>query len=130
MEIELRESFRRRERSKPIASWSDFQFPTSNFSPNHSNPPWVAERRGCATLRGMKRKLAWMAAIISGIYLLLGPLPDPIPLLDEATALWLFVNAMKSLGYDVTRWLPFLGKGATRPKRDGTTPAAGQTIDV
>ncbi len=84
----------------------------------------------------MKRKLAWMVAIVSGVYVVLGPLPDPIPLLDEGLALMVFVKAMGWLGYDVTRWLPFVGKGARRACPDNSKPcpdnvrASGQTIDV
>ncbi len=81
----------------------------------------------------MKRKLAWLFAILSGLYLLImgpmiGPL-DPIPIIDEATALWIFVKCMAYLGYDVTRFIPFLGKGKSTG-RPADRPAAGQTIDV
>lgn len=77
----------------------------------------------------MKRRLAWTLAISSGLYLLVaGPLPDPIPVLDEATALLIFVKSMAFLGYDVTRWLPFLGKRKVEKPVGGR--AAGQTVDV
>lgn len=80
----------------------------------------------------MKRRIAWILAICSGLYLLIaGPLPDPLPIIDEATALLVFVKSMAYLGFDVTRWLPFLRKGV-RGARPGqpTHRAADVTVDV
>ena len=75
----------------------------------------------------MKRRIAWLIAIFSGLYLLLaGPAPDPLPFLDEATALLIFVKAMAYLGYDVRNWLPFLRK----PRASRFDRASGPTIDV
>ncbi len=78
----------------------------------------------------MKRRLAWLFAGISGAYLLIaGPIPDPLPFIDEATALLIFVNSMAYLGYDVRRWLPFSrkNKGAKPP---ASKEHPGVTIDV
>lgn len=79
-----------------------------------------------ASLAVMKRRFAWSIAILSGVVLLI---PDPVPLIDEATAMLVFVKSMAFLGYDVTRWIPFLGrgKGMRAPQTKG---ASGQTIDV
>ncbi len=80
----------------------------------------------------MKRKLAWMGATVSGLYLLtIGVLPDPVILVDEALALVVFLKCTSHLGYDVTRWLTFSrnwGKGKRAPRsRYGR---GGVTIDV
>lgn len=60
----------------------------------------------------MKRKLAWLAAILSGLYLVtLGIWPFPpdfIPLVDEALALIVFLKSTSYLGYDLKKWIPFL----------------------
>jgi hypothetical protein len=74
----------------------------------------------------MKRRIAWVVAISSGLFLLV---PDPLPLIDEATALLIFVKSMAYLGYDVRQWVPFLRKGKSGDAR-GTGPASRQTVDV
>lgn len=79
----------------------------------------------------MKRRIAWLFAISSGLYLLVaGPVPDPLPFVDEGVALLVFVKSMAYLGYDVTRWLPFLGKRKGAAGKPDAGRAAGQTVDV
>jgi hypothetical protein len=69
----------------------------------------------------VKKLIAFLFALASGSYFfLLWWLPDPIPFIDEATALVIFVKAMQVLGVDLTRFIPFLGKkGSTAPKPPG-----------
>ena len=74
----------------------------------------------------MKRRIAWLVAILSGVFLLI---PDPIPFIDEATALLVFIKSMAYLGYDVRRWIPFIGKGKGQ-KRSPAERASGSTVDV
>ena len=71
----------------------------------------------------MKKAFALLLAIISGICLFI---PDPIPLIDEATALLIFVTSLGALGINVSRFLPFFGKKA--PKTKG--PKQGPVVDV
>lgn len=79
----------------------------------------------------MKRKIAWIGAIVSGLYLLTaGPIPDPIPFIDEGVALAVFLKCTMSLGYDFRKWLPFFGKkGKSDPSRSPRN-AKDVTIDV
>ena len=76
----------------------------------------------------MKRLFALPFAVISGLYLLImgpiiGPM-DPLPIIDEALALMVFVQAMAALGLDVRRWLPFFGRKAP------PEPVRQRTVDV
>lgn len=71
----------------------------------------------------VKKALALFFAVLSGIYLLtLGIMPDPLPFLDEATALLIFVQSMSVLGIDLRRFIPFLpkrgGKGSAKQPDD------------
>lgn len=83
----------------------------------------------------MKRFLAWIFALTSGFYLLImgpmiGPL-DPIPIIDEALALAVFMKSMAFLGYDLRRYIPFLRKGRGGNKgRQTAQQSHGTPIDV
>lgn len=79
----------------------------------------------------MKRLFLWIISIVSGLYLLIvGPLIDPIPFIDEAIALAIFLKATSALGYDVRRWLPFFGKGGSAKPGKQTVKAKDMTVDV
>lgn len=80
----------------------------------------------------MKKGIALLFAVTSGLYLLLwgpmvGPL-DPVPIIDEAAALLIFVKAMSALGFDIARFLPFFGKKV--PKEATKGPGSGPVVDV
>lgn len=72
----------------------------------------------------MKRKLAWLGAILSGLYLLTaGPIPDPIPFIDEGVALAVLLKCATYLGYDLRKWLPFFSKKEkSRPSEKSKDP--------
>ena len=83
----------------------------------------------------MKRKLAWIGAILSGLYLLtIGPLPfpamDPLPFIDEAMALALLLKCTSLLGYDLRKWLPFFGKTGKPDAKTKENDPKDVTIDV
>lgn len=71
----------------------------------------------------MKKALAVFFAFASGLYLLvMGITPDPLPFLDEATALFVLVQSLSVLGLDVRRFLPFFGKKVPKAKADKDGP--------
>ncbi|MFK7850472.1 MAG: hypothetical protein AB8D78_05780 [Akkermansiaceae bacterium] len=82
----------------------------------------------------MKRKFAWLGAVLAGLYLLTaGPIPDPIPFIDEGVALAVLLKCAAYLGYDLKKWLPFFSKkqNSDSPKGSGKQDDhKGVTIDV
>lgn len=79
----------------------------------------------------MKRKFAWIGAVLSGLYLLTaGPIPDPIPFIDEGVALAVFLKCTMALGYDLRKWLPFFGKKAKPAAAPKSRDEKDVTIDV
>jgi len=77
----------------------------------------------------MKKFFAVLLALLSGGYLLtLGIAPDPLPFLDEATALLILVKSLSVLGIDLTRYVPFLNKRLKGRKK--AAKVAGAVIDV
>ena len=53
----------------------------------------------------MKSALALVAALLSGLYLLvMVPTLDPLPFLDEGLAAMILLNALAALGIDVRRF--------------------------
>jgi uncharacterized membrane protein len=79
----------------------------------------------------MKRKLAWLGAILSVLYLLtLGIMPDPLPFIDEGLAFAVLLNSASYLGYDLRKWLPFLPKKKIFPVSKSPKNDKNITIDV
>ena len=77
----------------------------------------------------MKKAFAALFAVLSALYLLIwgpmvGPL-DPVPIIDEATALLVLVKSLSVLGIDISRFLPFLGKKAPKTGKE-----EGPVVDV
>ena len=76
----------------------------------------------------MKRAIALFLVVFSAAYLLvIGPMPDPVPVIDEALALMVLVQSLAALGINVRRWLPWLRRRAAAPVR---MDRGGPTIDV
>lgn len=73
----------------------------------------------------VRKLIALIFAFFSGAYVIFGWAPDPIPLVDEAMALAIFVKSMSVLGIDVRRFLPFLGRKTRAAGR-----ANGRVVDV
>ena len=70
----------------------------------------------------MKKLLAVLFALLSGLYLLLlGPIPEPLPFLDEGIALLVFLNCLAYLGLDLRR---FFGMKSKKEE------SGSQTIDI
>lgn len=73
----------------------------------------------------MKKVIALIFAVLSGGYLLLGPVPDPLPFLDEGMAVLVLVKSLAVLGVDLSGFLPHLGKKTKPGGKKG-----GRVIDV
>lgn len=87
----------------------------------------------------MKKLIVLLIAVVSGISLFADILiPDPLPFLDEAILFAIFTKSITYLGFDLTRFMPFL-----KSRRSKQTPTAkpapapadfpsnaGPTIDV
>jgi hypothetical protein len=67
----------------------------------------------------MKKFIALIFALFSGLYFVFGWIPDLVPFVDEAMALAIFVKSMSVLGFDVSRFLPFVRKKGAGMKPDG-----------
>jgi hypothetical protein len=61
--------------------------------------------------QGMKKFIVLVIAIVSGISLCADIfIFDPLPFLDEAILLAIFTKSVAYLGFDVTRFIPFMRK--------------------
>lgn len=76
----------------------------------------------------MKKAIAVLGVLLSAGYLLsLGIMPDPLPFLDEATALLILVKSLSVLGIDITRYVPFLNM-RVKARKNAAKP--GQVVDI
>ena len=73
----------------------------------------------------MKSFIAVIFALFSGLYFVFGWIPDLVPFVDEAMALAIFVKSMSVLGFDVGRFIPFMGKKSKTPPKP-----PGPVVDV
>ncbi len=103
-----------------------------NFAPGFAGPAFRGK------LPAVKRLFLWIIAALSGLYLLLmGPLIDPLPLLDEAVVIGVLAFALRALGFDVTRWIPLVrrfrrsvgGGPGGRPSTPGSRPSGPRTAE-
>lgn len=79
----------------------------------------------------MNKRFAKTLAIVSGLYLLLlGPLPDPLPLIDEGLMMMVFLASMKALGKDGNPWLALFGRKTKADSTGFSERARDATIDV
>lgn len=79
----------------------------------------------------MKKFIALLFSIASGLYLLVGgPMPDPIPFIDEGLALAVFVSSMGALGIDLRRFVPFLKTKTPRAEGKKDAGKEGPVVDV
>jgi hypothetical protein len=82
----------------------------------------LAER--CARLILVKKLIALVLLVLSGLDLLL---PDPL-IFSEVISLPIFLWAVSELGFDVTKYVPFLRKFRRRPLEPGKKN--GPVVDV
>lgn len=69
----------------------------------------------------MRKIVALLVALVSGVYVLFGWVPDPVPFLDEGLALMVFLNALAYLGFDL--------RGYFRPSKSKKNQE-DRTIDI
>lgn len=89
--------------------------------PLHWNGLSVVSAGIPARLGAVKKLIALILALASGVYLAFGWLPDPIPFVDEGVALVVFLNSLAHLGLDLRR---FFGMGG------GKKVDKGEPIDI
>jgi hypothetical protein len=80
----------------------------------------------------MKRFFLKAVAIVSLFYLVcLGWIPDLLPFIDEGLALFIFLQAMKALGYEGNKWMVIFNFLRKRGNHSKSSPAKkDEVIDV